>query len=92
MQQLDCDFSPKTKMLHRWDCIVEGLERKPAYSLEEASRFLGQSVRRIRRRKDLHIQNGMIRYCDLFQAHLQDVNLRGEKRHPELEQIYNIIS
>ncbi len=77
------------------NCLVAGLKRKAYYTPEEASQFLGQPIRKIMRRKDLRIaqgNKGMIGYSDLFQAHLQDVNLmQGEKRHPELEQIYNII-
>ncbi len=75
--------------------IVKGLQRKPHYSLQEASQFLGETLRALKRRKDLwigHGVKGMITYCDMFQANLHDVKMGYGKRHPELEHIYNIMN
>ncbi len=73
--------------------IVKGLQRKPLYSPQEASQFLGETLRALKRRKDLwigHGVKGMITYCDMFQANLHDVKMGYGKRHPEFEHIYSI--
>lgn len=84
-------------MKQEWE-IVEGIPRKPYYSLEEASQFLGQSIRKIKSRADLHIERGgmkgetaRITYSCLFPAHLNDVKMGYGKRYPELEAIYKIV-
>jgi hypothetical protein len=92
VMQLQLDFNQKTARSDDGE-IVKGLKRKAYYSLEEASQFLGQSLRAIKRRKDLwinHGEKGVIGYCDMFQANLHDVKMGCGKRHPELEHIYSL--